>query len=179
MNRASAAMAPTIPVNGLMILDVTAYQTNPPAPRDIVAIYPPIASDAPFIKRVIGIPGDRLRIERGVLYVNDIIETEQYVVRKTGYDLQLRDYGIYVNYGGGWQRLQRNAANVPDAKEWPSSDRVPRGCYIVLGDNRNDSEDSHVWGCAQFGGIVSSGPLAGRVAAPIVGKVVKILAPSE
>ena len=70
--------------------------------------------------------------------------------------------------------LDRGGANVPAPSAWKAPDRRPPGCYIVLGDNRNNSEDSHVWGCAQFTASFASGPSAGHPAR-LDGKVVKII----
>jgi signal peptidase I len=51
---------------------------------------------------------------------------------------------------------------VPPASQWSAPDRIPPHCYIMLGDNRNDSEDSHIWGFAQDGGRFASGARAGE-----------------
>jgi signal peptidase I len=52
-------------------------------------------------------------------------------------------------------------ANIPPRDKWTAPDRIPAGCYLMFGDNRNNSEDSHVWGFAQTGGTFYSGPRAG------------------
>jgi hypothetical protein len=45
---------------------------------------------------------------------------------------------------------------------WTAPDRIPPNCYLMLGDNRNDSEDSHIWGFAQDAGTFATGPRAGE-----------------
>jgi len=66
-----------------------------------------------------------------------------------------------VSYGVGWQRLDPSDANVPPRSAWSAPDRIPAHCYIMLGDNRNDSEDSHIWGFAQDSGRFATGPRTG------------------
>jgi hypothetical protein len=91
--------------------------------------------------------------------------------------MAVRNYGIYESYGSGWRRLDPTSANIPPKSMWTSPDTIPSHCYIVLGDNRNDSEDSHIWGFAQDSGNFATGPEAGQ-ATGTFSKVVKVL-PSE
>ena len=67
-----------------------------------------------FVKRLIAVGGDRLRITRGQLWVNDQPWVEPYLAEPIGYEL-------------------------PELV-------IPPGQLFVLGDNRNFSFDSHVWG---------------------------------
>jgi signal peptidase I len=69
-----------------------------------------------YIKRVIGLPGDRVRIDRGQVYVNDHPLTEEYVEADYRDDSSMRETV------------------------------VPPDEYFVLGDHRNSSSDSRVWG---------------------------------
>jgi signal peptidase I len=69
--------------------------------------------DQEYIKRVIGLPGDRVRIINGQVYVNDELIEEPYIAAPPRYQ-----------------------------SEWS----VPKDALFVLGDNRNNSSDSHNWG---------------------------------
>ncbi len=158
----SGSMLPTLQIHDVLLVDKFEYRFHAPREGDIVVFPPPVPTPDDFIKRVIGLPGDQLRIDRGVVYLNGIALKEPYTADKPEYSLEVRNYGIYVSYGAGWQRLDSSSANVPPAAQWSAPDRIPPHCYIMLGDNRNDSEDSHIWGFAQDGGRFASGPRAGE-----------------
>jgi signal peptidase I len=77
-----------------------------------------------FVKRLIGLPGDVIRIRRGEgVYVNGRRVVEPLEIPLPDYDWPVDDYGLPT--GEGY--------------------RVPENCYFVLGDNRNHSMDSHRW----------------------------------
>jgi len=75
-----------------------------------------VDQDKSYIKRVIGLPGDRVRIERGQVYVNGRLLVEPYIQD---------DYRDYSS-------MEEKVA--------------PPGKYFVLGDHRNSSSDSRAWG---------------------------------
>jgi signal peptidase I len=158
----SGSMLPTLQIHDVLLVDKFEYRFHPPREGDIVVFPPPVPTPDDFIKRVIGLPGDQFRIDRGVVYLNGIALKEPYTADKPEYNLEVRNYGIYVSYGAGWQRLDPSSANVPPAAQWTAPDRIPPHCYIMLGDNRNDSEDSHIWGFAQDSGRFASGARAGE-----------------
>jgi len=120
---------------------------------------PPVESGgSEFIKRVIGVPGDTIRISDGIVYRNGVALKEPYDNEYPAYDLEIKNYNIYVN----GVPLDPAVADIPPKSLWSAPNRIPDGFYFMLGDNRNYSDDSHVWGFAQLHGRYASGPLAHR-----------------
>jgi signal peptidase I len=156
----SESMLPTLQQRDVLLVNEFAYRFARPHRGDIVVFKPPIESTDNFIKRVIGVPGDTLRINDGKVYVNGKALSEPYIAQPPQYNLIIKDYDIYVDDGSGYEPLSRTSANVPARSLWQAPDRIPNGFYFVMGDNRNDSDDSHVWGFAQLHGRFAAGPLA-------------------
>jgi len=119
-----------------------------PAVRDpergeVVVFHPPHDPDRSYVKRVVGVPGDTLEMRDKVLYLNAQPQEE--------------DYARYVDRRGdaihpamAWQSDHLVAAR-PKYHYTPTRDTwgplvVPDGQYFVLGDNRDNSEDSRYWG---------------------------------
>ncbi len=118
----SGSMLPTLQINDRLIVDKLSYRFSNPVRGDIVVFDPPAKlgfKDA-FIKRVIGLPGDRVEVKNGKVYVNDKALSEKYVEEAPSYT---------------WS----STSLTPDGI-------VPEGHYLVLGDNRNNSYDGHYWG---------------------------------
>jgi len=86
---------------------------------DTVVFWYPQDTTKSYIKRVIGTPGDRIRVDGGQVYVNGQALAESYVPK------EFRDYS-------SWRDGQEQT--------------VPEGKYFVLGDHRNSSSDSRMWG---------------------------------
>jgi signal peptidase I len=156
----SASMVPTLQINDVLLANEFEYRFHKPSDGDIVVFTPAIPTTNDFIKRLMAGPGEKLRIKNGIVYRNDVPLDEPYIAEKPNYDLEIRDYGIYVN---GYA-LDPSGANIPPKSQWPAPDRIPANCYFMMGDNRNDSEDSHAWGFAQLDGTFASGPEKGKKA---------------
>lgn len=153
----SISMMPTLKVGDVLLVNELDYRLHAPQPNDIAVFLPPVDSAGnEFIKRVIGVPGDTIRISGGIVYRNGSPLREPYENEPPKYDLEIKDYGIFVD-GIALDPVQ---ANVPPKSLWSAPDRIPDGFYFMLGDNRNYSEDSHVWGFAQRSGRFVAGPLA-------------------
>jgi len=92
---------------------------------DTVVFKYPYDPQKSYIKRVIGLPGDRIRIIAGLVYVNGRALAEGYVPKEN------RDSMSWPPTPSG---------EVPEERE------VPPGHYFVLGDHRSSSSDSRSWG---------------------------------
>ena len=160
----SESMLPTLQVHDVLLVDKFEYRFHKPNRGDIVVFPPPIPTTDDFIKRVIGTPGDKLRISKGTVYINGVALTEPYIAAAPNYDLEVKNYGIYINDGFSTHQLDPAQANIPPKSQWTSPDTIPPNCYFMMGDNRNDSEDSHIWGFAQLNGSFASGPREGEKA---------------
>jgi len=115
-----------------------------PQRGDIIVFRWPRDLTKPFVKRLIGVPGDTLEMRDGVLYVNGTSRREPYVVHTyPDADPAPEDFD--------WQRdflVKRAEASVgyhPSRNNWGPL-VVPNGSYFMLGDNRDNSYDSRYWG---------------------------------
>jgi signal peptidase I len=111
---------------------------------DIIVFHFPLQPGEHLVKRVIGIPGDRVRLIDSVVYVNGVAQREPYAVYRSSYPDSFRDQfptGAYTDPGVDsrwWLNVRRNLVDGELV--------VPAGHYFVLGDNRNNSRDSRYWG---------------------------------
>lgn len=119
---------------------------------DIVVFHYPVRPAQHFVKRVIGLPGDRVRIFNKRVFLNGQPLTEPYTVHKRADHDYFRDDFPTSKYISG---------NV-DSRWWIQMKKltedgeliVPEGSYFVLGDNRDDSLDSRYWGFVPAENIV-------------------------
>ncbi len=110
------SMNPTLKDGEIMILNKIGYSINGVERFDIVVVD---YNGDKLIKRVIGLPGETLKYENNILYINGQEVEEPYLNESTE-DFNITSFGY---------------------------SKIPRDCYFVLGDNRDDSKDSRIIGC--------------------------------
>jgi signal peptidase I len=132
----SGSMLPTLQIDDRLIIDKISYRFADPVRGDIVVFNPTdqLAKEKykdAFIKRVIGLPGDRVDVKGGKVYINGKLLSEKYLDEPPAKD---------------WSTTDRFTSDELYKVPWPADGVVPKGQYLVLGDNRNNSYDSHYWG---------------------------------
>ena len=152
----SESMVPTLQVGDFILVNKYAYGLRLPVlgtkivdigepQRGDVMVFIPPHDPRYFIKRVIGIPGDHIRYENSVLYVNGVRAKYEYVRQfeaeflGAARPVEIREYVETVD-GRGHRTYRYPFIERP--REWT----VPEDRYFMLGDNRGRSEDSRVWG---------------------------------
>ena len=115
------SMMPNFQDGEFLLTEKVTYYTRSPRRGDVVVFMPPVSATDEFIKRVVGLPGERIMIKDGRVYINDKLLPESYV-----------DSSV-PTAGGPF---------LSDNKEYV----IPGDQYFVLGDNRPNSSDSRYWG---------------------------------
>jgi len=108
-------------------LDRLLFPPNDVKRGSVVAFKAPPEMDKQYVKRVIGLPRERIRITEGRVYIDDRLVQEPWIENNTVFD-QSRNSRYFSSLG-----------NYPERT-------VPDGHYFVMGDNRNNSLDSRSWG---------------------------------
>lgn len=107
------SMRPTLEDGEFVLVSRMSYKFSEYERGDIVVFHFPLDPKEELIKRVIGLPGDHVRVEGGQVFLNGQLLEETYIAEAP-------------RYSGEWV--------------------VTEGFLFVLGDNRNNSSDSHSWG---------------------------------
>jgi signal peptidase I len=158
----SQSMEPTVHAGDLLLIDKQSFAPSralgrilpPPTIKrgDLIVFHYPVDASLHLVKRVIGLPGDRLRMRAGRVLLNEQPLPEPYAFYSDARPNGFRD---------DFPSLRQADPNV-DPQWWIEMRRsihagemtVPPNCYFVLGDNRNDSEDSRYWGFVPRDAIV-------------------------
>lgn len=134
----SGSMENTIMTHSRMIGWRLSYKfSNEPKRGDVIIFKYPDDPSKNYVKRVIALPGEKIKVEEGVVYINGEQLEESYVVFKDRND---------------------NIVERDDSGDFDEVE-VPEGCYFVMGDNRNNSWDSRYWSTTNF---VDEGSILGK-----------------
>jgi signal peptidase I len=115
------SMIPTLEDGEFVLVSKINYRFGDVERGDIIVFHFPMDPEQELIKRVIGLPGDTISVQSGMVSVNGQMLDEPYIAAAPA-------------YSGNWT--------------------VPDGQLFVLGDNRNDSSDSHSWGFLPYEKVV-------------------------
>ncbi len=122
--------------------DLMPYQKI--ARGEVIVFHYPVDPQQHFVKRVIGVPGDRLRMVNKAVYIDGTALDEPYVRFIEPPNNMFRDnfprtdIPVFNMEGKWWLQMRK----LVDDGELI----IPEGSYFVMGDNRDDSEDSRYWG---------------------------------
>ena len=165
----SGSMLDTLQINDFIVANKAIYRYTDPKVNDIVVFRPPKIACLPnqldkdgevnvdFIKRCVGDPGDVVEIKNGVLYRNGKPQPEPFIREKPRKDFK------FVNDKGRLIPLQILGESVNDDRDTADTFResdfkrmdylrglpaapVPKGWFLMMGDNRNESFDGRAWG---------------------------------
>jgi signal peptidase I len=141
----SESMLDTLRPGDRVLVNRAVYHLREPHRGDVIVFHSPGDPSVVFIKRVVGVPGDKLEARDGRLYVNGRPCSEPYVHRTSG-------------------RMDPTVAQAAIAgttlhDPWSLAEpfTVPAGRFFVMGDNRTDSDDSRDWGTVPRTAIVGEG----------------------
>lgn len=155
----SASMVPTLEVNDFILVNKYAYglrlpvtgdrllAVGEPARGDVMVFFPP-NDKRYFIKRVIGLPGDEIRLDNNVLYINGVRMGQEAVTVHEGYPPVM----VAMEDLQGVEHLMQRFT-VPTAHSQYQA-TVPPGHYFMMGDNRDNSSDSRFWGMVPESNVV-------------------------
>jgi signal peptidase I len=124
-----------------ILLDKTIFFDKKPQRGDVIVFKEPRENRENFIKRIIGLPGDRIKMINNIIYINDDAITQE-------------TDGFFLDGDYKFSKMkENNNYNIihisdPALLNYVNFDdkTVPYNMYFVLGDNRHNSNDSRYWG---------------------------------
>jgi signal peptidase I len=154
----TGSMEPTLLIGDFLLVNKAIYgipipftslRTPPitePRRGDIIVFAPPHEPAQNYVKRLVGAPGDTVAMRNRTLFINDKPVTEPYVRHSDPHDVRAPAMDWLCSH------LASHSECRPSRDTWGPL-VVPAGRYLVLGDNRDDSEDSRYWGFVERAAI--------------------------
>lgn len=150
----SGSMIPTLYIGDFILVNKFAYgvkmpvfnvklfEVDEPERGDVVVFKYPKDPSTDYIKRVIGLPGDRIAYSNKVLYVNGKKIGHVPVGAYTGPG----ELNPAQEYTENLEGVEHNIIQIPSRPGLDTEYVVPQGHYFMMGDNRDNSNDSRYWG---------------------------------
>jgi len=141
------SMAPTLVAGDRIVADMRYYRSHAPQRGDLIVFQFPYLDHPSYVKRVIGAPGDRVKIVDRQVYVNGQRITEAYIVHDPA--------APFDPFGENFPPHSPEYLQANMQPEWADEIfqhvhegeiTVPPGKYFTMGDNRDHSWDSRYWG---------------------------------
>lgn len=158
----SGSMIPTLAIGDHLLVnkfvygprvpftDVRLFSWKEPKRGDIVVFKYPENEDKNFIKRIVGVPGDKIQIVSGKLFIND----QEVPTRSLGTTRDLEGGFYGSNPRLMEEQLGSATHHIQFLQEQTSKQfgpiTVPQSSVFVMGDNRDNSQDSRVWGFVKY-----------------------------
>lgn len=146
-NQASASMSPTIKRGDMFVVSRWGYGKfgdNELVRGDIIVFNHPVISEAVYIKRVIGVTGDRIEFHEGKIILNGTDVSRTHIATDD-------QYKVYQEHIGESAYTVKILPEIPV----PSGQIiVPNGHLFVMGDNRSHSNDSRYWGSVPVNNVI-------------------------
>ena len=124
-----SSMYPSFHDGEYLLTDKFSYRLGDPGRGDVIVFKAPKNQEYDYIKRIVGLPGDKIAIKDGHIYINDQLNDEPYLPED------------FSTSGGSYWKEGTEIV-------------IPEGEYLVLGDNRSHSSDSREWGAVPEENII-------------------------
>ncbi|HMC29846.1 MAG TPA: signal peptidase I [Candidatus Angelobacter sp.] len=158
----SGSMENTLLIGDFLLVDKLHFAGNAGAGRllpygkiergDIIVFYFPVDSSQFLVKRVIGLPGDHIRLRNKIVYVNGVPLHESYAIHRQWIPDGYRDN--FPSQQGAAREIDRRWRYQLQNYMSDGEVVVPPDQYFVLGDNRDQSLDSRYWGFVPRANII-------------------------
>jgi len=143
-NIPSGSMKPTLLVGDFILVNKLVYKLSEPQRGDIVVFKWPVNPQIDFIKRIIGMPGDTIEVKGEKVFINGKEVPLRFIskIQEDGTDKLI--YEEILPNGVRHKIALYEYPFIPRKDAYYA--KIPEGYYFVMGDNRDNSEDSRYWG---------------------------------